>query len=90
MEQEYTVNNFTRHLVQPSLLSNPDEINILADAMENKLGLCYTTHLVNCHRHHKGFYAVCKFTVNVAFLRLQPKRTRIRKILQGTNNEGKW
>ena len=39
MEQEYTGNNCTRHLGQPYLLSNPDELNILADAMENKLGL---------------------------------------------------
>ena len=38
MEQEYTGNNCTRHLVQPYLLSRMDELNILADAMENKLG----------------------------------------------------
>ena len=37
MEQEYTGNNFTRHLVQPYLLSNPCELNILADAMETNL-----------------------------------------------------
>ena len=37
MEQEYTGNNFTRHLGQPYLLSNPDELNILADAMEKNL-----------------------------------------------------
>ena len=57
--------------------------------MENKLGLRYTTHLINCHRHHKGFDAVCKSTVNTAFLRLQTKITRIQKIQQGTKNEGK-
>ena len=39
MEQEYTVINCTRHLGQPYLLSNQEELNILADAMENKLGL---------------------------------------------------
>ena len=39
MEQEYTRNNCTRNLVQPYLLSNLDEFNILSDAMENKLGL---------------------------------------------------
>ena len=33
MEQEYTENNSTRHLGQPYLLSNPDELNILAHAM---------------------------------------------------------
>ena len=90
MEKEYTCNNCTRHLGQPYLLSNPDEFNILSYAMKNKLGLHYTTHLINCHRHHKGFNSVCKYTVNIAFLRLQPKRTRIQKIQQGTKNEDKW
>ena len=90
MEQEYTGNNCTRHLGQPYLLSNPDELNILADAMEKKLGLHYTTDLINFHRHHKGFHAVCRSTVHLAFLILQPKRTRIHKIQQGTKNGGKW
>ena len=56
--------------------------------MENKLGTRYTTHIINCHRHHKGFNAVCKSTVNLAFLILQPKRTRVQKVQQGTKNEG--
>ena len=90
MEQDYTENNCTRHLGQPYLLSNTDELNILADAMENKLCLHYTTHIINCHLHHKGFNAVHKSTVNIAFLILQPKRIRIQKIQQGTNNDGKW
>ena len=70
------------------LLSNTDELNILADATENRLVLRNTTHLINFHRHHNGFDAVCKSTVNLAFLRLQPKITRIQKIQQSTNNEG--
>ena len=38
MEQEYTGNiNVTRHLNPPYLLSNSDEINILADSMEKRL-----------------------------------------------------
>ena len=91
MEQEYTRNNnVTRHLNPPQLLSNLDELNILADLMENRLGLRYTTLLINCHRHQNGFDAVCRSTVNIAFLRLQPKITRIQKIQQGTKNEGKW
>ena len=90
MEQEYTGNNCTRHLGQPYLLSNPDELNILADTMKKKLDLHYTAHLINCHRHHKGFNAVCKSIVNIAFLRLQPKRTIIQKIQKSTKNEGKW
>ena len=32
MEQEYIGNNCTSNLGQPYLLSNPDELNILADA----------------------------------------------------------
>ena len=42
MDQEYTGNNCTRHLNPSYLLSNLDELNILADEMENKLGLRYT------------------------------------------------
>ena len=90
MEQEYTGNNnVTRHLNPPYLLSNLDELNILAESMENRLGLSYTTHLINCHRHRNGFDAVCNSTVNLAFLRLQRKITRIQKIQQGTKNEGR-
>ena len=44
MEQEYTGNNnLTRDLNPPYLLSNLDEINLLADLMENRLGLRFTT-----------------------------------------------
>ena len=81
MEQEYKGNNnVTRHLNQPYLLSNLDELNILADSMENRLGISYTTQLINCHRYRNYFDAVCRSTVNLAFLRLQPKITRIQKI----------
>ena len=90
MEQEYTGNNFTRHLNPPYLLSYPDELNILSDAMENILGLHYTTYLINCHLHNKDFDAVCKSTVNLSLLRLQPKIRRIQKIQQGIKNEGKF
>ena len=58
--------------------------------MENILGLRYTTNLINCHRHQSGFGAACKSTVNLEFLRLQTNITRIQKIQQGSNNEGKW
>ena len=91
MKQEYTGNNnVTRNLNPFYLLSNLDELNLLADSMENRLGRRYTTKLINCHRYRNGFDAVCKSTVNLAFLRLQPKITRIQKIQQVTNNEGKW
>ena len=91
MEQEYIGNNnVTRHLNPPYLLSNLDEINIFVDSMENRLGIRYTTQLINFHRYRNGFDAVCKSTVNLAFLRLQPKITIIHKIQQGTKNEGNW
>ena len=91
MEQQYTGNNnVTRHLNTPYLVSNVDELNILANSMENRLGLIYTTKFINCHRHRNGFDAVCRSTVNLAFLRLTPKITKIQKIQQGTENEGKW
>ena len=90
MEQEYTGNNnITRHLNPPYLLSNLDELNVLVDLMENRLGLSYTTQLINCHRYRNGFDAMCRYTVNLSFLRLQIKITRIQKIQQGTKNEGK-
>ena len=71
------------------LVSNVDEINLLANSIENRLGITYTTKLLNCHRHQNGVDAVCRSTVNLAFLRLAPKITRIQKIQQGTKNEGK-
>ena len=91
MEQEYTGNNnVTRHLNPPYLLSNLDELNILADFMENRLGISYRTQLINCHCYRNGFDAVCRSTVNLSFLIIAPKITRIQKIQQGTKNEGKW
>ena len=90
MKQEYTGNNnVARNLNPPYLLSNLDEINILADSMENRLGISYTTQLINCHCHQNGVDAVCRSTVDLASLRIQPKITRIQKIQQGTKNEGK-
>ena len=70
--------------------TNPDELNILANSMENRLGVSYTTQLINFHRYRNGFDDVCRSTVNLAFLRLQPKITRIKKIQQVNKNEGKW
>ena len=78
------------NLNPPYLLSNLDELNLLANSMENRLGLRYTTKLINCHLLQNGFDAECRSTVNLAFLRLQLKITRIQKIQQGAKNEGKW
>ena len=78
MRQEYTGNNIvTRNLNPYHLLLNLDELNLLGYSMENRLGLRYTTKLINCHGHQNGFDAVCRSTINLAYLRLQPKITRI-------------
>ena len=91
MKQEYTGNNnLTRHFNPYYLVSNVDEINLLANSMENRLGITYTTKLLNCHLHQNGVDVVCRSTVNLAFFILAPKITRIQKIQQGTKNEGKW
>ena len=70
MELQYTGKHITKHFGQPYLFKNSDNLNILADTMENRLGLSYTTHMINCNHHHKGFNKLCKYTVNPSFLRL--------------------
>ena len=72
------------------MLKYPNELIIVADCMEIRLGLRYTTSLINRHRKTQGFDAVYKSTVNLYFRRIQTKRTRIHKIQKVTNNEGKW
>ena len=62
---------------------------MIDNSMERRLGLQYTTLLINYHRHKKGDNAVCRSTVNLAYKRLQPRITQIQKIQQGTKNEGK-
>ena len=89
---EYTGNNYnlSRHFNPFYLVSNVDEINLLANSMENRLDIAYTTKLLNCYCHQYVVDAVCRSTVNLSFLRLVPTITRIQKIQQGTKNEGKW
>ena len=58
--------------------------------MERRLGLRYTTLLINCHRQTKGDNAVCRSTINLAYRILLPEITRVQKIQQGTKNEGRW
>ena len=74
---------------RPYLISSSHEINLIADSMERRLGLQYTTLLINCHRQTKGDNEVCRSTVNLAYRRILPKITRVQKIQQGTKNEGK-
>ena len=87
---KYTGKNVTKKHGRLYLLSSSFEINLLANSMENCLGLHYTTILINCHHHTHGDNAVSRPTVNLSFRRLHPKITKIEKIKQGTKNEGKW
>ena len=57
--------------------------------MENRFSLSYTTLLISYHRHTHGENTVSRSTVNLAFKRLKPKRTKIEKTQQGTKNRGK-
>ena len=52
--------------------------------MENHIGIQSTAITTT-----KGFNAACNCTVNLEFLRLQPKRTKMQNIQQGMKNEGK-
>ena len=86
---KYTGNNVTKKHSRPNLISYSSEINIIANSMGKLLGLRYTTLLINCHRQTHGDIAVCRSTVNLAYRRLIPKITRVKKIQRGTNNDGK-
>ena len=48
--------------------------------MGNKPGLFYKNLIINFHHHHKRFNAVCKSTVNLAFLRIQLGDQEYRKL----------
>ena len=86
---KYTGENVTKKHGRPYLLSYSSEINLPANSMQNRLGLRYTTLLINCHRQTHGENSVSKSTVNLSFRRLQPKITKIQKIQQGMKNVGK-
>ena len=86
---KYTGNNETKNNGRPYLISSSHELNLIANSMEIRLGLRYTTLLISCHRYTKGDNAVCRSTVNLSYKRLQPRIKKIQKIQQGTNNEGK-
>ena len=45
--------------------------------MQNRRGLFCKNILINCHCHTHGDRPVCRYTVNLAFERLQPKITNI-------------
>ena len=54
--------------------------------MQNRLGLCYTTPLLNYHCQTQGDNAVSRSTGDLSFRRLIQKITKIKKIQQGTKN----
>ena len=64
--------NQKEYEVHLNILKDSNEITILADCTENRLGLRYTTSLINCHHKTQGFDAVCKSTANPDFKRLKP------------------
>ena len=62
--------------------------------MGKRLGLRYTTLLINCHGQKNGDNAVCRSTVNLAYRRLLPlilqelrKHNKVHKELEGKNEE---
>ena len=72
---KYTVSNVLKKYGITYLLSSSYEIYLLTDSTPNRLGLCYKTLLINCHRQTHVNNAVSRSTVNLAFRRLQPKIT---------------
>ena len=54
--------------------------------MGKRLGLRYTTLLINSYRQTHGDNTACRSTVNLAFRRIQPNITKTQKIQQGTKN----
>ena len=87
---KYTGRNLSKKHGRPYLLSSSYEINMLADSIQKRLELLYTTLLINFHPHIHGDNTVSRSTVDLAFRRLQHKITKIQKIQQGTKNEGNW
>ena len=70
---KYTGINVTKKHGISYLLSSSYEINLLADSIQTRIGLRYTTLLINFHCQTHGYNAVSRSTVNLAFGRLQPK-----------------
>ena len=76
---KYTGRNVTKKHGRPYLLSSSYETNLLANSTQNRLGLRYTTLLINFHHQTHGDNAVSRSNVNLALRRLQPKITKIQK-----------
>ena len=74
---QYTGKIVQKNIGKPYLLKDSNELNILDYCLENRLCLCYTTSLINCHHKTQGFDAVCKYTINLAFNTIQPLKRKI-------------
>ena len=90
MKQEYTGNNCTRHLDQHYLFIKFELTKYSCRYYVKQTWPPLHSPYNQFSLPPQRFYAVCKSTVNPAFLRLQSKRTRIQKMQQGTKNEDEW
>jgi len=73
---------FSKFLITPS----SEDMQIIADAMESGFGLHLTKELLNEHWGQKNLPTVGLTTVWMAYLRLKPAITPIRKRKQGSND----
>jgi hypothetical protein len=73
---------FSKFLIAPA----SEDMQIIADAMESGFGLRLTKELLNEHRQQKNLPTVGLTTVWMAYLRLKPVITPIRKRKQGSND----
>ena len=62
---------------------------MLANSMQNRLGIFHTKLFINFHCQTQGDSEVGRSTVNSSFRRLLTKITKIQKIQQGTKIESK-
>ena len=76
----YKGRNVTKHYGRPYLVKSSSEINLLANSTQNRIGVIYTTLLINFSHQTLGENAVSRPTFNLAFRILQPKITKIQKI----------
>ena len=67
---KYTVNNGIKKNGRPYLISSSYERNLIANSMERRLGLQYTTLLMNFHRQTNGDNSVYRSIVNLVSYRL--------------------
>ena len=74
---KFTGRNVTKNHGRPYPISSSYEINMIANSIENRIGLCYTMLSINFHCQTHVYNVVSRSTVDLAFRRLQPKITKI-------------